>query len=682
MSNPSHAIHQGPHPPNDLTGFDYTHVHDIGRVACLITNFGLVGSNPGSSAPYSAQPSMEWPKGSGTEYLWAAGLWIGAEVEGEKVVTTSVYEMEFRPGLSALDRIYVAAEGQPPGKRYPASDADDDGDGRFDEDRLNGRDDDGDARIDEDYAAISNQMFFCEYSDTDPNIRLQHPDHTPIGFKVQQTSLAWSNSLFDDVIAFDYLLINPTDAPVFDVYVAFFADCDIGRRTRAGRSDDDFAGFWEGVQQARVGLLTRNVKLSIGYMFDDDGDAGTAEGYIGIVFLGSRTTTAPTPPSKMANFLMSSAGSFDQGGDPTNDEERYRTLDGTAPRSIPPPNPITGLRPEQLSARSGDYRILVSAGPFAEIDPGESLSVRFGIVVGRGFDGMIDNAVMLQVMHDGAWFDRDADATTGVLGRETPICGPRYTGNSVRLDACDADCDDAPTSDTNCYDTVPASGCAWINLDCATERSGTITGIQGAEHVVNWIYPTTTPVDLQDFQAWAVDEGVRLEWEFAPVAWSRLVNVSVQRATAAGDAFTTVATALPPSAWMSWVDRSILFGASLRYRLVLEDRDGSQEVTRVIEVESIANAELELFPAWDPGPGQPILLRYRVGSPATAFLEIFDAAGRLVRAIDAGTSDPDTQVRAWDRRSQSGRSMARGLYFVRLRAESLSRTRRLVLLYD
>jgi hypothetical protein len=49
-------------------------------------------------------------------------------------------------------------EGSPGGARGFSADADDDGDGRIDEDRRDGKDNDGDGKVDEDFAAVSDHM--------------------------------------------------------------------------------------------------------------------------------------------------------------------------------------------------------------------------------------------------------------------------------------------------------------------------------------------------------------------------------------------------------------------------------------------------------------------------------------------------------------------------------------------
>ena len=287
---------------------DGDNVHNCGNLLLHVTNFGLIGSAPGSGFTFNTAPSAQWPAGSPTEYLWVAGLWIGAEKNAEKVVTTAVYQLEFRPGLGELDRIYRTRELAPGGARIPSPNADDDRDGTQDEDRLNGVDDDLDGLIDEDFAGISNQMFFCEYRDNDPNIKLSQPDHEPLNFLVQQSSLCWEDDLVDDFIAFNYLLVNEGFDPLINVYVGFFADCDIGPREAEQVSEDDYAGFWEGVKSAQLGNSRKNVKVSIGYMWDDDTDEGLSEGYVGLMFLGATDPNSGTSACLPALQALSRVG--------------------------------------------------------------------------------------------------------------------------------------------------------------------------------------------------------------------------------------------------------------------------------------------------------------------------------------------------------------------------------------
>ncbi|MBN1884466.1 MAG: hypothetical protein JW876_02940, partial [Candidatus Krumholzibacteriota bacterium] len=159
--------------------WDGSGIHNVGNLQIHVCNWGVFGSYPGRQLPISEFPSAQWPANSGVEYLYTAGLWVGAKKGGIPVVSTATPDIEFRPSSDPLQKIYTTFEGAPGGSRLP-SPADDDKDGLEDEDWLNGVDDDGDGRIDEDFAAISNQMIVCWYTDDDPTATQVNPEHTPL----------------------------------------------------------------------------------------------------------------------------------------------------------------------------------------------------------------------------------------------------------------------------------------------------------------------------------------------------------------------------------------------------------------------------------------------------------------------------------------------------------------------
>ena len=65
-------------------------------------------------------------------------------------------------------------------------------------------------------------------------------------------------------------------------------------------------------------------------------------------------------------------------------------------------------------------------------------------------------------------------------------------------------------------------------------------------------------------------------------------------------------------------------------------------------------------------------------SPLT--LEIYDAAGHLVRTEDLGTLPTGSQARYWDGLDGSGCALAQGVYFLRLSSADLEASTRVVLL--
>ena len=62
-----------------------------------------------------------------------------------------------------------------------------------------------------------------------------------------------------------------------------------------------------------------------------------------------------------------------------------------------------------------------------------------------------------------------------------------------------------------------------------------------------------------------------------------------------------------------------------------------------------------------------------------ARLQVFDAAGRLVRTILDEHRSPGGYVEAWDGRDGSGRQLAAGTYFYRLEAGGYREAKRMML---
>ena len=172
--------------PDGIHVLDGSYVLTVGAMQVNITNHGLIGSQYSADVPYSQAPSAQWPAGSGDEYLWGAGLWVGGRIGGDIGVTTGQPEREIRPGTHLRDTIYEGREGLirrpearavPTGIRLPDPGADDDNDGRHGEDWLNGLDDDGDGQVDEDFGQLGDQMFTCTMRDDYLLVSEVYPSH-------------------------------------------------------------------------------------------------------------------------------------------------------------------------------------------------------------------------------------------------------------------------------------------------------------------------------------------------------------------------------------------------------------------------------------------------------------------------------------------------------------------------
>jgi hypothetical protein len=488
---------------NKTLVIDGSRVQYAGNLQMNVTNFGFLGSMPASRMPMSDSPSAQWPAGSGIEYLYAAGIWIGAERTGVPSVSTGYPETELYPADDPIDVIYRSSEGAKGGGNYPGR-ADDDGDRRVNEDWLNGRDDDGDGRIDEDYAAIGNLMYSCRYSDAEDVAKRVWPEHSPLGIEVRQETFQWSEKQLYNFIGVHYSVTNIGDGILENIYAGIYADLDAGPRNLGNYFRDDMIGTWEGIWCARVGEASIPVRFTVVYVYDADGDGGRTPGYFGLVLLGSwmQTFGEPVPVKGKLNAVRIFTGllPFDRGGEPVNDFERYSSLSNAT-------RDLNTIEPN-------DYKVLMSLGPFSQLAPGGAIEIHAAYACGEGLDGLLDNAAMAAYVYRGIWHDVDRRPQTGISGRETPVAGP---ADMLDPDACDG------------YDEsirLRRGDTLWTNADCAEELEfynhtacyrGDLTfrdfqtGVDGKETQIHWVTSTAPPPPAM--RAAAGDGRVTLFWD-------------------------------------------------------------------------------------------------------------------------------------------------------------------------
>ena len=472
--------------PQKIWVIDGSPIHNVGNLQMHVCNWGCFGSYPNSNEPTADAPSAQWPANSGVEYLFIAGLWVGAKKNGIPVVSTAAYEKEFQPDpYDQRVKIYRSFEGAPGGARYP-SPPDDDKDGRIDEDWLNGVDDDADGGIDEDFAAVGKQMFSCWFRDDQPAAIQRYPEHTPLHLMVRQESYQWEEPRYYDFVGVEYRIKNDGNETLEELYLGFFADGDCGPRTRDDYALDDGTGYWEGVQCIERGEHIVPVPMSVAYFYDIDGDEGLTPGYFGILFLGHDTDPLGQRAPKIVGITsyqnFSGEQEFAQGGDPTNDNQRYDLM--------------IRRSKDRNQEVPRDYRMLMAVGPFKELAPDSTLVLQVAFVCGRGLEGMKRNAAAAVLTYQGNWFDVDGNPLTGVNGRETPLYGPVA---NIIPDSCTGEL--APMS-------AARGEILWINSDCrkelelwndafcpkgdATPRDFQ-TGVDGKETQVNWLVGSAPP---------------------------------------------------------------------------------------------------------------------------------------------------------------------------------------------
>jgi hypothetical protein len=469
--------------PGQVITLNGQYVHNIGDLQMNVTYWGFFGSLPKSRMPMSDSPSAQWPAGSGVEYLYAAGIWVGATMDGFPAVSTGYPETEFYPTDDPRDIIYRSFEGALNGCRYPGP-ADDDMDGLVDEDWLNGHDDDHDGYIDEDYAAIGQQMLSCWYTDDQPYSTMRWPEHTPMHLHIRQESYQWGDDNINDFIGVHYYITNQGTKFLTNAYIGIYADVDAGPVIYGSYHMDDLVGFWQGWQCAIKGEGEMPVHIKVGYVYDNDGDGGRTRGYFGIVILG-HTTGVFTPSCNVslnAFRVFRGLQPYEKGGEPTSDFQRYDVL--------------TNQQIDDNKEDPNDYKILLSVGPFGILPPDSTIELSIAYVCGEGLDEMLLNAAKIKLAYEGRWYNEDKDYNTGILGRETPVPGPLKLWDP---DPCDADTNKLNAykgeiiwSNIDCYDEY----LRWSNQECYKGGLGSSdyqTGIHGKEKQLHWFTASAPP---------------------------------------------------------------------------------------------------------------------------------------------------------------------------------------------
>ncbi len=475
-------------------------VHNAGNLWVNVTNLGVIG-NPWKTL--STDPSCQYPPGSGVEYLWGAGIWVGAMIgdDPNPRVSTAIEQLEFRPTTLPIDTIYESYEGFPGGERFTNDDGDVDqfGGDLVDEEIHDGKDNDGDGLIDEDFAAISQQMFTCVYRDDTAEALNTYPEHVPMGLEITQKSFAWGVPGSDNFIGLEFTIKNDGRHDLRNVYLGVFCDADAGPVSRDFYWRDDRAGLVKiDTTMAPIeedgGFYTceakpERLRLMVGETHDSDGDGGLTRGWFGAMLLGHTTDMSlfakKAPPTvELSSFRFVSGGAaYEKCGDPRNDFQRYDLLSSD----------MIGCPAGQLSAsEDGDYRMFFGMGPFKEFNKGEELTLQFAFVVGDGRQDMIEKAVAAQRIFRGERWDIDNDPRTGVGGRET--CLTRAPGEPIRTFDWVKHCNLPPEtylgyrpqriSEPDCVSNPEQM----VDFDC--DRC---TGIGGKESFARWRGSTAPP---------------------------------------------------------------------------------------------------------------------------------------------------------------------------------------------
>ncbi|MBI5170653.1 MAG: hypothetical protein HZA61_14285 [Candidatus Eisenbacteria bacterium] len=516
-----------------------------GAFAMRVTNIGALG-NPYSNVGRSFDPSFEYPRGSGIEGLKSADLWVGARRADGVYRVSGGPLLEWRPTLAADDHVREALGGQ----LGTQPDVDDDGDGRFDEEALNGLDDDGDGEVDEDMGVSAAQKMYAQYVDDRPEA-LDYgfsggEPHEALHLSVQQEAMTWSVPGYDRIAGVRFRVTNHGTETLEDVRIGLFTDLDVSAAGESGGHLNDrvqtlpyVIHYNDGVSSVpSVDVRAYGAELPVQYSKScigsisgtasivSDGVPGSGLPVFGVVPLShsldpiaiirksqlvdNRLDPYITGPADVS--FGTSYFALDlppgQGGPPVFDADRYRALAGQYPG--PPSLDI-----------AHDYAALVSCGPFARMAPGQTLEFELALVCAPSVDSIANTVQLAAITRRGNWISRYADTTASLIGNfQAGKSG--FTGHET--------CYEAPPGlnfrmDPHCYQKYPVDSdgappdysipmlhgtCTWVDLDCDA-----CTGFNGNETQSHWSDPARVPPSPA-YRAVAGDGRVTLEWDNSP----------------------------------------------------------------------------------------------------------------------------------------------------------------------
>lgn len=513
---------------------------DAGRFGMRITNIGVIG-NAFFNKGLSYDPSFEFPKGSGHECLEHAELWVGAIREDGSAGVSGGPMFEFRPTLDSNDVVRRRYAGD----RGTRAVFDDDGDGRVDEEFLDGVDNDGDGEIDEDLRFPAQETAACRYTDDQKeSVEFSYENgerHRPLEITVQQEAHAWSIPGYDKVAGLHFTITNHGSQTLRQVRLGLYADLDSRERRGGGGHIDDFVSTRRDSVTIAEGLSTLNtiwtkscfttLKGEWPVLHDADAASGAPwvaavglshttdplASFINTAFPGVREANAaaraPQKDTTFAYSIYSPALPPSQGGPPILDSERYAAMAGTFPQA-----PLNQGR---------DYAVLVSCGPFRVLEPGQSISFAVALVAGENADSVVAGVQSARL----AWRGSNVnllpdkpntasylDGQSGINGHE--ICYEPPPGIVFNYDP---NCTQKFTRDP-AYRPLPGlppetiieapyrfgTGCVWTDLDCDA-----CTGRGGNETNVPWFVQAPAPPQPL-FRTTPGDRRVTVEWDNLP----------------------------------------------------------------------------------------------------------------------------------------------------------------------
>jgi hypothetical protein len=330
---------------------------NVGRLGLAVSNVGTLG-RPTVRSNTQGPPSMEYPLNSGIEHLFEGGLWIGALVNGQQLVSTSAVDAAngYSTGANGFEFTAIG----------PITE------------RSSLRNKDNFSTN-----AISHQDFMVNFTDRNvivPGLNIPIANHTnPLGADVRLEAYAWNYSYADFFVILNYEVTNSSANTWDSVYLGTWTDMVVRNVNVTQDNGTAFFNKGRGGFEKDFGAL---------YVYQQTGDdidytqSYAASQILGVTWRGLYlhpsngkllTDSGYPRPAINPNFwyFNSTATPFTT---PQNDQERYFKLKNGLDSSnvVNGPNKITG-----------NWIQLISIGPISNVKPGEKFRYTIAMVCAK-----------------------------------------------------------------------------------------------------------------------------------------------------------------------------------------------------------------------------------------------------------------------------------------------------------
>ncbi|MEQ1832981.1 MAG: hypothetical protein ABL977_07985, partial [Candidatus Eisenbacteria bacterium] len=347
-----------------ISGRDETG-RDLNLMSINITNYGFIGNN------FTVRtPSMEYPVGTGHEHLVRGGLWVGAIAADQNGAFTGVTTGAV-DGFTG-DASANASEFAPEGDRFEVRSS------LPNNRRFSPR-------------AVSERDLISNFDDLNPKrAENNREDHRPLGIVVKQDNYSWSFADYRHMVFFHWVIKN-TGAPLRNAYVAVYNELASGPKNNF--SNWPPGGAWFRKKQVAwidsLDMYTERYCQSV--PIPNNCFYSITPEIAAVKLLGVRPGNANDPLDKQVTMQTWSFAPGDTARD--EDIERYALMSSGQKTVLDP-------LPPDLSPPAGDPVQLISIGPFAQINPGDSVEVDFVYLGGTDQTNLIKRAQTAQRAYD------------------------------------------------------------------------------------------------------------------------------------------------------------------------------------------------------------------------------------------------------------------------------------------